>query len=140
MELKRLYKKDGNGAVLYPMDSEGRFAPVCNGVQINRLPKNGLQKLTPKIVKRGIKEVWLTMDGTNIIIHDSLTGKDVKFKITDVPGYECLHCNQKIESDRTGLGVRKHIKAEHSGKKSPDPKFNPSGYLYNDFYATQVEG
>jgi len=133
MELKRLYKKDSRGAVLYPMDSEGRFAPVCNGVQINRLPKNGLQKFTPKLVKRGAKEGWLIIDETHIAIND------VKFKIVDVPGYECLHCNQKIESDRTGLGVRNHIEAKHSGKKSPDLKHNPSGYLYKDFYATEVE-
>jgi len=134
MELKKLYKKDTSDVLVYVKDSEARLVPVVSGIQIKRLPANGLQKITPKLVKRGVDEGWLSIDKTHITI------SDVKFKILDVPGYECLHCNQKIESDRTGLGVRKHIKAEHSGKKSPDPKANPSGYLYKDFYATQVEG
>ena len=135
MELKRLYKKDALGGVVYEIDkhSDGYF-PVVIGVEIKRLPVNGKQKLSPKLIKQGKEQGWLTISDDLIQINDT------KFKIVGVPSHECLHCGHvDLSQDMTGQTCRNHIAAKHKGKKSPDPDNNPSGYVRHNYYMTEVE-
>ena len=156
MKLKRIYKKDDAGNVIFndeagnlialkPSDSEKVFLvseddkrraaakPLVVGVIVQELPKNGKQHFTPNLVEGGQKEGWLVIDDNHITIND-----EFKFKIVGVPGRYCLHCGEKLIDDDKGTEARKHIAKHHADVDSPDEN-EPSGYTCNNYYACELE-
>jgi len=112
-------------------DRNGLKAPVVSGIRVKRLPENGKQHLSPKLVKTGQSENWLTRTEDKITIHDE--DGDVVFNIIRNPGRYCCHCQEKLTDDADGAAARDHVTKKHDGKKSPDPQ-NPSGYLMINYY------
>ena len=127
MLLKRLYKKDPNGLK----------SPVVVGVVVKRLPANGIQKFSTRLVKQGETEGWLRKEDDAIILIDGLV-KEIRFEIVLDKGKHCLHCDAKLEDDQTGESARAHIQDKHAGKTSPDANY-PAGYVSNSFYITEVK-
>lgn len=127
MLLKRNYHHDPNGIK----------APAVSGVVIKRLCSNGKQHFSPKLVKTGISEGWLTKTDEAIIIHDDDVG-DIPFKILRGPGRYCCHCQEKLKDDPTGEAARQHVEEKHKGKKSPDPR-HPAGYEMINYYDCELE-
>lgn len=116
-------------------DEAGIKAPVVSGIIVKRLPVSGKQKLSPKLIKTGQNEKWLSKGQDKITIHAE--GGDVVFDVVSEPGRYCCHCGEKLADDATGEAARSHVSAEHSGKKSPD-KRNPSGYEMRNYFDCKV--
>jgi len=111
--------------------------PIVNGVEIQEMPLDGKHNFSTTLIEDCQHAGWLTQTDKHIVIHSANMG-DVAFKIIKQPGRYCLHCGEKLEDDTLGVLARKHIEDHHAGEKSPDEN-NPSGYVCNNFYATEVE-
>jgi len=117
-------------------DPNGLKAPVVSGIIVKRLSADGKQRFSPKLVKTGQDEKWLTKTETTITIHDQ--GGDIVFTIRRVPGRYCCHCQEKLIDDATGEAARAHVVTEHAREDSPDAN-NPSGYELLTYYDCDLE-
>lgn len=121
----------------YYHDPDGIKSPVVNGVVIKRLSVNGAQNFSPKLVRTGKSERWLSMSAGKIIVHDQ--SGDMVFNITREPGRYCCHCGARLSDDSNGAAARAHVEEVHGGEVSPDP-LNPAGYEMITYYETVAEG
>lgn len=117
-------------------DPNGLKAPVVSGIKIKSISADGKQKFTPKLVKIGQTEHWLSLAADKITVHAD--GGDVVFAIKKWPGRYCCHCGEKLPDDQTGEAARAHVATVHAGKKSPDEQ-NPSGYVMRNYYDCEVQ-
>lgn len=117
-------------------DSNGLKAPVVAGIKLKRISGDGKQKFSPKLIKTGQDEHWLSVAGSNVILHAE--GGDVIFKVLSIPGRYCCHCGIKLTDDQTGEAARAHVAGEHAGKKSLDAE-NLSGYRMQNYYDCELE-
>ncbi len=113
--------------------------PVVRGVVVTRLPVQGAQCFSPKVVEAGQKEGWLTVSDSSICIECDTAGK-ISFKITRLPGRYCLICGESLryKGDAAGVVAREHMEKEHPGVESPDPRW-PAGYEVINYYETVLE-
>lgn len=121
----------------YYHDPNGVKSPSVSGVVVKRMPTNGVQHFSPKLVRTGMSERWLIQKDGKITVIDQ--SGPIVFNIIREPGRYCLHCGVKLSDDPMGKAAQEHISQEHSGIKSPDP-LNPSGYVMLTYFETKVEG
>lgn len=126
MELKRLYKKDSEGALVMEAG-----ALVVIGVEI--LHAGPRQKFSPQQVVQGLREGWLLMEGPIITVKG--VNESVRYRIERDPGFYCCHCGIKLQGEpsdeqscRNNSERLKHVATEHEDETSPDPS-NPAGYF-----------
>lgn len=121
MIMKKIYHAPSN---------DGEFR-VVSGIEMKRLPKNGIQHFTQKLVDMGIGEGWLKITPSTITITDT-SNKKHKFTIEVPPGKYCLHCDEKLSDDAQGTQARLHVEQEHS---EADPLGDGgSGYMAINYY------
>ena len=111
--------------------SELKVRPV---VQVSRL--SAQQRFSPKFLEAAEAEGWLKLSGSEGVIHT--TDGELPFTVKREMGRYCCHCSEKLPDDWNGAAARRHVAAEHSGKKSPDPE-NPSGYVMRNYYECELE-
>ena len=117
-------------------DPYGLSAPAVTGIQVKRLSADGKQKFSPKLVKTGQDERWLTKGDNTITIHDQ--EGDIVFNILRAPGRYCCHCQEKLPDDPKGEAAQKHVAKEHKNQESPDLA-NPAGYEMINYYDCELE-
>ena len=103
-------------------------------VAIKILNASPVMHFSPRLIEQGSMQGWLTVSSGKVILKG--VDGEVSYKITDVPGFFCCHCNMPLTDE---LASRLHIKETHGKKKSPDPS-NPSGYRKDNFYNCVKEG
>ena len=69
--------------------------PVVRGATIKRMPRNKMQKFTPRTIERGQAEGWLQLTDDEIVIQCEDRGA-VIFTIIERPGRNCLHCDADL--------------------------------------------
>ncbi len=144
MKVKRLFNRETR---------ETRQGPVTElvecGLEVQRIPANGRQHLSPAFVDLGKQVGWLSIDhnqadgeppaGGTITI--KAENGNFVFRILRGPGRWCCHCGIKLPDDDSsaaaGALAREHVAEHHKGEKSPDPD-NPSGYICPRYYDTEL--
>lgn len=106
--------------------------PVLVGISITKLPKNGIQHFTQKLLDTLLQDGFLTMGKGKLTLETMVDA--VEFKVLRTPGYYCCHTGEKLDGEKE---ARAHIKARFAGKASPC-KNNPSGYSKDNFYTCQL--
>ena len=117
--------------------------PIVRGVVIKNLPKNGEHRFTPRTVRTGSREGWLTYDEDNgvITIH-CLERGEIRFKVQHGPKRVCLHDGIALPGqieDPAGVVARRYIQEEHGGKLTPHNERWPHGYAVLNYYQTTLE-
>jgi len=131
MLLKKIYGQDKNGVM----------TDVVVGVDLLRIPENGIQRFSHKIIAQGIQQGWIEKTKKHITVRCENTGHK-KFKILSTIRRECLHCGRDLPSiyeDPTGMTARTHVLESHAGKDVPDGG-DPCGYIVQNYYETKLEG
>lgn len=126
MLLKRRFERDTNGPV---KDAGGNL--ILKHIEVKRLPKDGKQRITRKMVDRGLEEGFISLIKGNIIFH---TVPELIFKVIHSPGIFCCFDEKRMGDQKE---ARAYVKANFAGQESPD-KNNPAGYRDSRSYACEL--
>lgn len=115
MELKRINK-------------DGKF----DHIQVNHTGISPEQNFPEDMVLSGLNEGWVSITGSKLILHAE--PEDLEYEILRTPGRYCLHCGERLPSEKRGAAnqgamAREHVAKHHKGVPSPDSS-NPSGYVW----------
>lgn len=99
-------------------------------------PVGSSQKLTQRLLEKGIAEGWLAIAGGEWTFKTADGQPDVVFKVVAKPGRYCAHCGEELPGNEAD--AREHIAAKHSSKDgepkaSPDPE-NPAGWAVHNYF------
>ena len=128
MEIKRIFKKDKDGAL--EIDESGNL--LLETIKVKRLSK--IQNFTQKFFDRAIREGFASMSKGLFILH-TVDG-DLEYKIILSPGYFCCFDNKELGGEKD---ARKYVADNFKGEESPDAN-NPSGYRKDNFHACELQG
>ncbi len=101
---------------IYTPAAHGEKPDIC-GVEIITPPANGEHNFSPKLIRDGLINGWLTVSQSDIVIHTP--GTDVAFKINRAPGCYCTHCGATFEHDTSRARIREHIQQHHAALAMP---------------------
>ena len=121
--MKKFYKKDDNGELVYTKRDGGLF-PIVAGVKVLTMSSDGKQHFTPKKISQGILEGWLKFDNDYVYIND------LKFKVIAVPGRYHVITGEKLPDDPEGRLARAYITKNFT---------KGDEYICNNYYACELE-
>ena len=136
MYLKRHYAKNSDGSLV--LDAGGN--PMVTNIEILRLPKNGVQRFSNKMVNSGLAQGWLSLSKKYITVHCVKRGAH-KFRIQSIPERECVFDGHKLPSvyeDPTGVLAREYVQRNHLAKVKAGE--HHCGYTVQNYYETKLEG
>ena len=106
--------------------------PVLTGIQVQQLPKNGIQHFAQGMIDEFL-EIGVLSIAKKVLTLNTIDGP-ISFNIKRVPGFYCCHSGKKLAGEKE---ARKHVKEHYCDIDSPCSQ-NPSGYEKTNHYVCEV--